>query len=48
MTTTAMRTAGIWIDDGYILLSRGVEMSWGIPGGKLEPDESAEAVRQMR
>ena len=44
MTTTHLRTAGIWIEEGHVLLeslaSRDV---WGIPGGGLEPDETAEA-----
>lgn len=43
MTTTHLRTAGIWIDDGFILLSRGTGMHWGVPGGGLEPDETVEA-----
>lgn len=50
MPRTVMRTAGIWIVDGYILFSRGRGMKWGVPGGGLEPDESAEAgcLREYR
>ncbi len=41
---TALRTAGIRIEEGYILLEPLAEVEvWGIPGGRLEPGESAEA-----
>jgi len=38
---TALRTAGIWIVDNHILLESLVNVDvWGIPGGRLEADES--------
>ena len=51
MIRTAMRTAGIWIEEGRILLeSLASAEIWGIPGGHLEPDETAEAgcLREYR
>jgi ADP-ribose pyrophosphatase YjhB (NUDIX family) len=51
MTKTAMRTAGIWIEDGYVLLESFADVEvWGIPGGSLEPDESVEkgCLREYR
>jgi ADP-ribose pyrophosphatase YjhB (NUDIX family) len=41
---TAMRTAGLWMVDGHILLEAmtGTER-WGIPGGRLQPGATAEA-----
>jgi ADP-ribose pyrophosphatase YjhB (NUDIX family) len=44
MMQTTLRTAGIWIEESYILLeSLTGRNGWGIPGGRLEPDESVEA-----
>jgi ADP-ribose pyrophosphatase YjhB (NUDIX family) len=41
-TVTAMRTAGIWIEQGHVLLESLADRDlWGIPGGRLEPEESA-------
>ncbi len=43
MTQTSLRTAGIWIVQDHILLESLADRDlWGIPGGRLEPDESAE------
>jgi len=46
-----MRTAGIWIERGHVLLESLADRDvWGIPGGSLEPDESVEqgCVREYR
>ncbi len=51
MMQTTLRTAGIWIEEGHILLESLADREvWGIPGGRLEPDESAEAgcLREYR
>jgi ADP-ribose pyrophosphatase YjhB (NUDIX family) len=51
MMQTALRTTGIWIEEDHILLeSLANREVWGIPGGRLEPEESAEAgcLREYR
>jgi len=51
MMQTALRTAGIWIEEDHILLESLADKEvWGIPGGRLEPNESAEAgcLREYR
>ncbi len=51
MTKTTMRTAGIWIKDGHVLLESFADAElWGIPGGSLEADESVEngCLREYR
>lgn len=48
---TRMRTAGIWIETGHVLLESLADREvWGIPGGRLEPDESVEqgCIREYR
>ena len=46
-----MRTAGVWLEDGHVLLESLANAElWGIPGGGLEPDESVEegCLREYR
>src|SRR5437773_6679222 len=48
---TRLRTAGIWMADGYVLLESLADVDlWGIPGGSLEPGKSLEAgcLREYR
>lgn len=41
MARTTMRTAGIWVENNYVLLESLADAQvWGIPGGGLEADES--------
>jgi ADP-ribose pyrophosphatase YjhB (NUDIX family) len=45
------RTAGVWIDDGYVLLhGNAQEDFWALPGGRVEHMESAEGAlhRELR
>lgn len=45
------RTAGVWIDDGYILLQGDTrEDFWALPGGRVEHMETAEGalLRELR
>ncbi|RIK37264.1 MAG: hypothetical protein DCC55_24850 [Chloroflexi bacterium] len=51
MTHITLRTAGIWIVARHILLECLVDGdTWGVPGGKLELDETAEegCLREYR
>lgn len=48
---TRIRVAGIWIDDGAILLESLADRDvWSLPGGGLEPGETLKAalVREFR